>query len=210
MRTHRVAAILIGLTLCQTAWAEDDEYGQGGQLFAIQNRKHLVSHEFTLGVGTVPLDAFYKGLTGSFGYTYHFSDLWAWEVVQGTYSFNIDTDLKDQLLTDWGVEPTDFPELLYFVGSNVVFKPVYGKAALLNDGLIYGELFFTAGANVAEYENGGFFVGGNIGAGLRVYLSQYFAVRFEIRDYQFISAETLFSDTKNELFLQMALGLNLQ
>ena len=56
----------------------------------------------------------------------------------------------------------------------------------------------------------GKFVGANFGAGLRIYLSKYFAVRFEIRDYEFVSTKTLFSDTKNELFLQMAPGLNIQ
>ncbi|MBI4815080.1 MAG: outer membrane beta-barrel domain-containing protein [Deltaproteobacteria bacterium] len=209
-RGPRPIAIACALSaFVQTAaWAEESR--EGGQLYAIQNRKHVLEHEFALGVGTIPMDAFYKGVTGSFSYTYHFDDLWAWEIANGTYSLNVNTALRDQLEQNWGVQPTEFPELLYFVGSNVVVKPFYGKAAFLNDSLVYIELYATFGGAVAEYENAGFFFGANVGAGTRVYLSRVVALRFEVRDYEFISTKTLFADAKNELFLQMALSLNIR
>ncbi|MBI2374606.1 MAG: outer membrane beta-barrel domain-containing protein [Deltaproteobacteria bacterium] len=204
-----VLALLAVGSSAGAAFAEDSGR-EGGQLYAIQNRKHVLEHEFALGVGTLPMDAFYKGVTGSFSYTYHFDDLWAWEIANGTYSLNVNTKLRDQLEQNWGVQPTEFPEILYFVGSNVVLKPFYGKAAFLNGPLVYVELYATFGGSVAEYENAGFFFGANIGGGARVYLSRVVALRFEVRDYEFISTKTLFADAKNELFLQMALGLNIR
>jgi outer membrane beta-barrel protein len=190
------------------AWAQDFE--EGGKLYAVQNRKYLANHEFSLAVGVVPMDAFYKGVTGTFSYTYHFDDFWAWEIASATYSLNIETSLRRELQDNFGVRPTEFPELNFFVGSNLVIKPLYGKMVYLNDSLIYGELFITAGPTVAQYENAGVFIGLNAGLGLRVYLSKSFSIRLDVRDYQFISASELFSDTNNELFIQAGVGLNIR
>ncbi len=204
-------ALLTALLLCAIAPARAaaDELDEGGALYAVQNRKHVVSHEFTLGVGTVPLDAYYKSLTGTFAYTFHFTDLIAWEIVQATYALNLDTDLREELETNWGVQPTEFPELAYFFDSNFVIKPLYGKFAFLNDGLVYGETFFVIGPAFANYENAGWYVGPNAGMGFRFYLGDSFAVRLDIRDYFFASPSDL-SDTSNELFLQASLGLNIR
>lgn len=188
--------------------AHAEEFEEGGKLFAVQNRKYVMGHEFLIGLGTIPLDAFYKGISGTFAYTYHFSDLWAWEIASGTYSLNVDTNLRDELEQNFGVRPTRFPELQFIVGSNIVFKPLYGKLAFLNDTLVYTELYLTLGPAVANYENGGVHIGLNVGGGARLYLTKNFSVRFEIRDYQFISAET-FQDTENELLLQVGIGLNI-
>lgn len=206
----RKSAVAAALVLCAAATpAGADELEEGGQLYAVQNRKYVASHEFMIGVGTVPMDAYYKGITGTASYTYHFDDLWAWEIVSASYSLNIQTDLREELQKNWGVKPTEFPELKYFGDSNLVLKPLYGKFAFLNDSLIYGELYLTAGPAVASYVNAGISVGPNLGAGLRFYLSEYFAIRFDIRDYFFMSPDDL-SDNNNELFLQAALGLNIR
>lgn len=207
LRTSLVVTSLTAvLAPAAPAWAEDFE--EGGKLYAVQNRKYVNGHEFLIGLGTVPMDAFYKGITGTFAYAYHFSDLWAWEIASGTYSLNVETSLRDELENNFGVRPTRFPELQFFVGSNIIFKPLYGKLAFFNDSLMYAELYLTAGPAVSYYENGGVFIGLNIGGGARLYLTKAFSIRFETRDYQFISAET-FQDTENELLLQVGIGLNI-
>lgn len=186
------------------------ELEEGGKLYTIQNRKYVMAHEFSIGVGLVPLDAFYKGVTGTFAYTYHFSDLWAWEIVGATYSLNFDTSLRKELENNFNVRPTRFPELRFFFDSNLVLKPLYGKAVYLNETLIYGELFLEFGPAVARYENtNGVFVGADLGIGLRLYLSKNFAMRFELRDYEFFAPDNL-KDNKNELFLQVGFGLNIR
>lgn len=210
----RAATILATATLLATAsqlaHAEEDDLEEGGKLYSVQNRKYVLAHEFSLSVGTVPLDAFYKGLTASFAYTYHFTDLWAWEIVNATYSLNLDTGLREDLQNNYAVSPTEFPELQFFFDSNVVLKPLYGKGVFLNDALIYGELYFTLGPAVARYENTeGVFIGPNAGVGLRIYLSQLFALRIEVRDYFYFSSSNP-SDTKNELALNLGLGLNIR
>ena len=204
-----LAAIVGAAGLAAARPAHADDFEEGGKLYAVQNRKYMASHEFTLGVGTIPIDAFYKGITGTAAYTYHFDDFWAWEIASATYSLNVKTDLERELEDSFGVRPTKFPQMQFFVGSNLVIKPFYGKLAWLNDSLIYTEVFFTVGPAVASYENAGVFIGRNAGLGWRIYLTKNFSVRFDVRDYQFLSAET-FKDSENELFLQVGLGLNIQ
>ncbi len=205
---RRTLAALLAAAALSPVPALAQEFEEGGKLYAVQNRKYVQGHEFLIGLGTVPMDAFYKGITGTFAYAYHFSDMWAWEIASGTYSLNVDTSLRDELENNFGVRPTRFPELQFFVGSNIIFKPLYGKFAFLNDSLMYAELYLTAGPSVANYENAGVFIGLNVGGGARLYLTKNFSIRFENRYYQFISAET-FQDTESELFLQVGIGLNI-
>jgi outer membrane beta-barrel protein len=182
---------------------------EGGALYAVQNRKYTENHELHLGVGTVPLDAFYKGFTGTASYTWHFDDLWAWEVVSASYSLNVATSLREELERNWGVKPTEFPELQWFGDSNLVLKPLYGKLAWFNDSLVYGELFFTAGPALARYENAGTFVGGNVGMGLRFYLSETVSWRIDARDY-FVVLPSDPGDNHNELFFSTGFSLNVR
>lgn len=203
-----LAALAITATVGVATTARAQDFEEGGQLYAVQNRKYVASHEFALSVGVVPNDAFYKGFTGTAAYTFHFNDFWAWEIASFTYSLNIKTGLRDELEKNFGVRPTKFPELQLFAGSNLVLKPLYGKMAWLNDSLLYGELYLTVGPAVSNWENAGVFVGLDVGIGLRLYLSRAFSVKLEVRDYEYILAST-FQDTQNVLFLQVGIALNI-
>jgi outer membrane beta-barrel protein len=206
---QRCAVVLVIGLLAAAAPAVADEFEEGGTLYAIQNRKHVMGHEFTLAVGTIPMDAFYKGLVGTFQYTYHFSDAWAWEIVSFSYSKNIWTALRDDLEQNWKVKPVNIPEMNYFGDTNIVWKPLYGKLAYLNRSLVYGELFFNAGAAVAKYTTPGAYLGADAGFGLRVHLSPHFSTRLDIRYYRFQRLDKL-ADNDNVLFLQLGICLNLR
>jgi outer membrane beta-barrel protein len=203
---------LLVLGLCVLAApAAADEFDEGGTLYAIQNRKHVLNHEFTLAVGTVPMDAFYKGLTGTFQYTYHFDDSWAWEIVSFTYSDNIWTSLRTELETNWKTKAAEgtIKQLNYFGDSNLVWKPLYGKLAYLNRSLVYGEFFVTGGPAVAKYDLPGAYLGGNAGIGFRVHLSQHFSTRLDLRYYRFQRLDKL-KDNDNVLFINLGLSLNIR
>ncbi len=203
-------AILAALTLGLAATpAGADGLDEGGALYAVQNRKYTASHEFSVGGGSLPLDAFYKGYTVSGAYTLHFSDLWAWEMVHGAYSFNVNTDLREELQSNWNAEPTRFPKIQWFGDSNLVLKPLYGKLAWFNDSLIYGEMFFTVGPALASYENAGTHVGANLGLGFRFYLSESWSLRLDARDYYFVAVDDT-STRSNELFFSAGISLNVR
>ncbi|HEX9507892.1 MAG TPA: outer membrane beta-barrel domain-containing protein, partial [Myxococcales bacterium] len=115
-------------TLLLTLWmfpslalAQTEELENPGTVSAVQDRQYRMNHELSFGVGVLPIDAFYKGLLAQLGYTYHFSDRFAWQVGRGAYSYDVDTGLKAQLQRDFGVLPTAFDQVQWMVGSDLIW-----------------------------------------------------------------------------------------
>lgn len=158
------------------------------RVFSIQDRPYRLGHEFTLGVGLLPMDSFYIGSVASGSYTYHFSDFWAWEMIHANFSLNSDTGLEQELLDEFGVEPVrgGGDRITTFATSALVIKPLFGKIALFNETMIYAEsqFFFGGGPmRLALEEDGTFYFAGLIGGALRFWTNDVFSIRFEIRDY---------------------------
>jgi outer membrane beta-barrel protein len=197
------------------ALAQYDDEEVGGYAVVIQNRKFNMGHEFTLSGGILPLDAFYKGLTGTFRYTLHFDDFQAWEIAGGTYSFNLETGLREQLRDNFGVQPDQrgLERLDGFVETNYVLKPIYGKLSLFNRTLIYNELFFNAGVAVAVFQGQDFIFlpGPSYGAGIRFFIWDWFSVRFDMRHYVLFNGVPLLDPNggiENVLALNMGVSFN--
>jgi outer membrane beta-barrel protein len=179
---------------------------------AIQNRKHTLKTELSVAIGTLPVDAMYKGLTANAQLTYHFGTVWAWEIFNFGYSKAFWTSLRRDLEENWRnpASPQVIPEIQFFGDSNLVFKPFYGKLAYLNRSLVYGEFFLVAGPAVAWYDTDKdrLAVGGDVGFGFRVHLTPRWSVRLDVRYYRF---QTIVKkDTRGDdvLFLQLGIALN--
>lgn len=165
-----------------------------------------MTHEFGGWIGALPLDAFVKGVTFSAAYTVHFTDLIAWEVGQFTYSYHVETDLKDDLASMSNpVGPTPFEVVKYFATSSVILKPVYGKLAVLNRSIIFGEFYLLAGGGYGWMTITKRPVI-NAGIGFRVYAGKYLSFRLDFRDYMFVNKE----DLHNELWLGLGISLSVQ
>ena len=191
---------LVAAPLVQ-AWAEDET-----PTYSIQNREFRQGHEINLGVGILPLNAFEKGLTIGGGYTYHFSDFWAWEIAQFYYSFNLDTDLKNQLVGNFSVQPTQIESVNYIASSNIVLKPLYGKFSWANHSVIHAEMAAAIGPALARYLNPGSFRPGlDVGIYIRLYLARALSLRFDVREYVF---ENLPKGVSNELHLNLSLAVS--
>jgi outer membrane beta-barrel protein len=158
---------------------EDAE--DSGSLAAVQHRKFREAHELQISFVSLPLDAFYKTVGLEAGYTWHFSDRWGWEVVHAGYAYELDTGLKQQLQTDFGVQPTAFEIAKYYVNSDIVFKPLYMKASFVNHSVVHGEIFLLGGGGIFEMSSG-IHPAVNGGLGLRFYLSPHVSVRIDGRD----------------------------
>jgi outer membrane beta-barrel protein len=202
MKVFRVSLVVFALGILPLrVFAEDAE--QGLSTLAVQNRLHSMMHEFGVAIGTLPIDAFTKGLTFTGAYTLHFNDLIAWEVGQFTYSYHIDTQLRAEL-EDYDVQPTQFEVVRYFVTTSLLVKPLYGKLAVLNRTLVYSELFLAVGGgwgwlSVTDRAVVDF------GVGLRLYAGKYVSFRVDVRDYMFITK----ADVQNELWLGLSICLGL-
>ncbi len=168
---------------------------------AVQDRRHTQAHEFTAAVGVLPLDAFEKGLTVSGAYTLHFDDLYAWEVAHFTYSFPLETDLKDDLRA-FDLQPTPFERVEYFVTTSFVFKPLYWKGAWLNESLSHGELLLLLGGGYGWLTRTSRPVA-DVGAAVRLYASEWASLRLDVRWVPFFNLD----DLQNELWIGLGVSL---
>lgn len=194
-----VAVLVLG------AAGEARAQGEGERVYAIQQRRHVLGHEFAAGAGVLPIDAFFKGVTASGSYTYHFNDLFAWEAVQGIFSRAVATDLEEELETAFGVRPTEHESWNYALSSSFVVKPLYGKLAAFNRSVVHVEAFFVAGPSVAHLpEPAGFAPGGSAGAGLRFFPATWLSIRFDVRDLVHHGA----GDTRNDLWIALSLAVS--
>ncbi len=201
-----IAFVAMG-ALAQTASAAHGGAGseKPGELYSIEHRDLMGSHEISFLVGTLPKDAFETGLTLHGAYTYHFSHLIAWEILGGTYSFNLATKLDDELQDRFEVKAElGGGVLTALVESNFVFKPLYGKVAVLNDTLLNAELFFVTGPALAFFDDQSRPFGFDVGVGIRFFLGRYFSLRLDIRDYVFLPD---FSEVDNHIYVSLGLSL---
>lgn len=185
-----------------TATAQEEILENPGVTFAVQERHFRLNHELTIGVGLLPLDAFYKGLTVDLGYTYHFTDYVGWQIVRGMYSYDVDTGLRDQLQRDFGVSPTVFEQVQWMVGSDLIWSPFYGKMTALNRQVTYIESFFLLGGTVVK-TNTAFRPAINFGLGGRVYSDKHLSFRLDVTDNLVLSDKVFNIPT-----LQLSIGLN--
>lgn len=168
----------------------------------VQNRRTVPTYEWTLAAGVLPLDAFKKGLTAGGSLTIHQNHRWAWEALSLAYSFELETDLEEQLQTFYSLQPTPFERVKLFALSNVVFKPLYWKGSWLNQKMAYGELLLVAGGGygwLSQTSRPAF----DAGFAVKLLHENEFATRLDVRMISFFNAE----DVHNELWVNLGFSL---
>jgi outer membrane beta-barrel protein len=202
--TAAVGVALALLAIAAPATAQDLDESEGLRTLAVQNRHHHHWHDLSIGVGILPLDAFRKGLTLSGTYTLHFNHIFAWEIVRAYgVVVEFETNLNDDL-NNLSISPTAFETVEWAATSSFVFTPFYGKFAVVNRSLLFGEIFLVAGAGYGFLTNSSRVVV-NAGGGLRFFFGEYFSLRFDIRWEGFVSSE----DMHNELWLNLGASVHL-
>lgn len=206
---RRLLLPLLGaLLVSQGALAQTQELENPGVTSAIQDRPYRLLHELDLWFGVLPLDAFYVGLYAQVSYVYHFTDRFAWQVGRGAYGFAARTNLRSELERRFGVQPTANDEVQFFVGSDVMWKPLYGKLAVLNRAVIHGEVHLLLGASLFRFSNSGFRPGINIGGGGRVFLNKWVSFRLDITHNVVLPTGGGTTAFGNVLTANLALALN--
>ncbi|MEM6533393.1 MAG: outer membrane beta-barrel domain-containing protein [Myxococcota bacterium] len=193
------------------AFGDEDQQVLEAQDEVIQNRKYDLTNELSVLGGGFFVDPYYKGVTGTLAYTIHLSDFWAWEVVQGTYSFNLDTTLKDEVqrvARAQGQTVPEFAEIQWMATSRLVLKPIYGKQAIFNTEVMHIEAFLAAGPAVLSRADGdaSIAIGGDVGGGFRFWVSELVAVRLDIAQLLYFEG----SNFETDLRLHLGFSFNLR
>lgn len=203
--------VITGLMLLwgQIGWCEDQDAEE--KVYAVQNKVFHRHHEIDFSAGYIADDDFFHLYPLGLGYTYHLNEHLSWEVARVNYLLTQDKDLKKTLESEFEVQPERFSEPKYMVHTHAVFKPLYGKSAVLNRGIVNHELYILAGGGVVHYEwnhsagentsENAFSI--SFGAGMRYFLSEQFCINFEIRDLVNFRED----DTENNVMLGVSFGL---
>ena len=155
------------------------------KLVAIQNRNYNLNQNLSLMLGYLPNDAFTKAFTAGAAYTYYFTDFTAWEIVNATYAFKIDTGLRRDLIDFFQAQPEndrllDFVE--YYATTNLVYTPLYNKSLLFNKTVVSGETSLVVGGGMGKFYQAGFqpIVGG--GVILKYFLGPNSSIKIDARE----------------------------
>lgn len=157
-------------------------------------------HEIGLDLGLVPDNQFlfYEMIQGR--YAYHFQEAFAFEI-SGSQVFNqerniigdleqIDCAPDQQLVTistgavsqNCGIKLNPGPDPWKNIAmANFIWSPIYGKFALFSKKIFHFDLYLLAGAGLFHNEDANRF-GFNVGAGMKVFLNEWIAMRFDIRN----------------------------
>jgi outer membrane beta-barrel protein len=212
MSRKAVWVLVIGMLLLSgnLGWGAEPQPQGEEKVFAVQNRIFHRNHEIDLSVGYIADDEFFMVYPVSLGYTFSFNENWSWEVARLQYFFNQDRSLKNELIEDFGADLEYFSEPKYMINTHLVFKPLYGKSAVMNRKVVNHETYFFVGPGVTQYEKE--FSNGDsetenafnvsAGVGFRYFLSQRYCLNFEIRDIASFRDE----NTENNLYFGIGLG----
>ncbi len=153
-------------------------------------------HEITLTGGYYVSDLFDSTFTFGGAYTFFMSENFGSEL-SGTWS-RLRTTTSDNLedSNNFSLQLGVEDDLIRVFGS-LLWSPLYGKFRLVAGSIWRYDLYFGAGPGVVV-DPVSYGAAGNFGLGARVFLSQAFALRFDIRDYlytqELLSREYLVND----------------
>ncbi len=178
-----------------------------GVTSAVQSRAFRLKHELNLSVGALPLDAFYKAFTAQVGYAYHFSDVLAWQVGRGAFAYRTQTNLRQELERRFGVSATPTEQVEFFLGSDILYSPLYGKLAVVNQSLVFGQAFLVLGGTVFKFTNS-FRPAANVGGGFRIFVSQLASVRLQFDNHVVIPTGAGATNFLHIFSVNLTLGVN--
>lgn len=171
----------------------------------LENRNYYLHDEVTLQAGYLPLGAFSKYLAGGLSYTHAFSDFTSWEVINGSYAAELASGLKNDLIGNFGADPSTFPVLHFLVTTNLVITPLYSKNLLFNSSIVHSQASFVAGGGVANFTTATLPTI-DVGIILRYFLTPSSSLKFDFRDNIFLTSDPTIN---NNLTLIVGYALSL-
>lgn len=120
---------------------------------------------------------------------YHISELFAVGAT-ADYALSATTRLTDDLLEKLNVR-TALSPINFIAAGNFEYTPIYGKFALVNRIVIHWDLGASAGLGVLRTTATGFHFMAQLGAALRLHLTRWLTLSFEIRDHLFSESITV-------------------
>lgn len=153
------------------------------QLIRVIQRKPFLRRnrvEFAPYIGTNVNDALVNAFLAGGSLNYHLTEDMAFGVYGGV-SLGSETDLFDQVISDYALF-AQVSQVQWYGGLQFQYAPIYGKFALFNTWIIPWDVFATLGLGWTKTQLDGH-VTLSAGGGSRFFMSRWFTLNVELRDY---------------------------
>ncbi len=194
-----------------------------GQLYRKTGRVELTP-TFNMSLN----DAFYTKYFGGLKATYHFDEHWA-AGVQGAGGASVQTNSAVVCSTSKGCVDADATamrqvpgKIRWLVGAEGAWSPVYGKLNVLSEQVGHFDVSILAGPDLIAYDEvlskeqaavrapgTATSIGGHLGLGMRLFVSERVALRLEVKDYLYsvnVPNGGIGNDLQNQLFAELGVS----
>jgi outer membrane beta-barrel protein len=215
MKKYLVIIALSVLFIFPVRNASGEDKKEEAKVYAVQNRIFHRDHEIKFDLGYIANESFFHPFPVGFGYIFNLNENYGWEVARAQYIIAPENDLKSKLETQFGVTPSEFAKPTFMIHSHLLYKPFYGKNAVLNKGVINHETYLFAGGGVVNYEwkypegsprndgsKGEMVPSASFGVGSKYFLNEKFCLNFEIRDIMNFWSDGM----ENRIYVGVGLG----
>ncbi|NLD37282.1 MAG: outer membrane beta-barrel domain-containing protein [Desulfatiglans sp.] len=195
MKTYLAIVVLSVFLFFPASNASGKDTKDEAKVYAVQNRIFHRDHEINFDIGYIANENFFHPFPIGFGYIFNLNENWGWEVARAQFILAPENDLKSDLETQFGVTPSEFAKPTFMIHSHLIYKPFYGKNAVLNKGVINHETYLFAGGGVVNYDwnypegsnqNSGstseMVPSASFGIGSKYFINEKLCINFEIRD----------------------------
>ena len=148
---------------------------------ALQSYSNPRSHHIGFDFGVWPLNPYYNGFSLDFNYTYFFNKNHAWEIVNFSYMYTVDTGLTTELADSYNVEPRKIERAEYIISSNYLPTLAYGKFIFFSDNIRYFRSNLVLGPALIS-TNEAAQIGVCVGWQFETFVNEKFSWKLGIRD----------------------------
>ena len=159
-------------------------------------------HEIDLMGGAYASDLMGLAPLGQVAYSFHFNEDFALEADFAYTRFS--SVLAGPMQGFTGYTFLESHNAFIYLG-NLVWHPFHGKFMFFQSAIPHFDMFFLAGIGVTDSRTSKGLTY-NVGAGLKVYVTPWMSLRFEIRDHIFVQEILASESITNNLALTLGVG----
>lgn len=153
----------------------------GAMIEAVERYPNPKVHEIGFGLGLYPFKSYFYGFSLNGDYVHYFTKSFAWEVLNASYAFTVQTNLASQLAEDYGVNPESLERMRGVFSTNVMFVHSHGKLLFLDKFIRYFRSHAIAGLGMVTTSERNL-LGVNLGIRFDAFITETFSWKVEIRD----------------------------
>lgn len=198
--------ILLAFSSPQMLYAAPTEAFDTPQVVAVEPRSFNPRYDVTGQLSVLPLDAFYKGIAAGVSYTQAYTSSWSWEIINANFNSKSDTNLKQDLINNFGVRPKGILDYITWYGTtSAVYTPIYSKNLLYNRDILFGSMSFVFSGGMVGFSGGDTAPMFGLGGILRVFHSPRYSSKFDFRLYQHLA-----SNKSSDMVMLITYGLSFE